>query len=78
MSLTTNLSKTPIICPTCNKETSGSTICDNDCGTEICNNCTDSYYSDKKGNYIKGHNPLCGCSSDEETTNSGIRIIENK
>ena len=47
-------------CLKCGKEISLLVICDNDCGTIICDKCYANHYVDSKGILVKGHHPKCG------------------
>jgi hypothetical protein len=43
------------ICPKCDTKRKDIIVCDNDCGTVICEHCDTEYY-DKN---VIGHNPTC-------------------
>lgn len=46
------------ICPSCNKESDCDTVCDNSCGTYMCD-CKCEFHV-TNGKILRGHNPQCG------------------
>ena len=38
-------------------------VCDNDCGTIICDKGHEQYFDKNENKYVQGHNPSCGDDS---------------
>ena len=64
-------------CPKCKQSARNnqSMVCDNDCGTVLCEFCSREYFTDENGKHRIGHAPWCGDSdsefqSDESTSES--------
>lgn len=65
--------KNLIECQGCEETT---TVCDNSCGTVICDKCNkESYIEDGKRKY--GHNPNCGEENDEESDTNSILDVSD-
>lgn len=53
-------------CLECNFVLNSQIICDNDCGTFLCEHCSNEYHFDNNNKkLIQGHNPKCGDFSDD-------------
>jgi hypothetical protein len=60
-------------CPKCCND--AEYICDNDCGTYVCEDCEIEWYIDNTTTIILGHSPDCGISEEEVEMNIHSSII---
>ena len=58
-------------CTSCGYKFDGHDVCDNDCGSFACYGCNKEYYAqlneDNELVIAEGHNPRCGCDTDDDT-----------